>query len=99
MEITSRRHENLSQEAQDLLAVFFEINPWVNAIEVPVHDSVERIIQGGDGFATHEGLRSERYFSRRNDPSVAVVLREDCTGNAEDGRALIARIEKEIEGK
>jgi hypothetical protein len=95
----SRRQEQLSQEARDVLAHAF-------AIGMPAHDilpipmtavevligpgDLDRIMMGG-GFNQHYGSDSLRYFTHADDEQWALVFAHDCDGDPERGRSILAR--------
>lgn len=94
----SRRREQLSRDARDLLAYAFaaglpasEILPIpMTAAEVLIGPGdVGRIMMGG-GFHRHGGSDSLRYFKHADDEQWALIFSHDCDGDPERGAQLLA---------
>lgn len=94
----SRRAEQLSQDARDLLAYAFAAGLSANKImPIPMTAAevligpgdVDRIMMGG-GFHRHGGSDSLRYFTHADDEGWALVFSHDCDGDPERGAEIMA---------
>ena len=92
--ITSRRYENLPKQALDLIAFGLRIMDGgiYHSVELKLDNPIRYLLEGG---AIHwHGLGdSENYYTHRDDPEWAVLTREDCTGNPDDGRGYLESLE------